>query len=71
MFFKYDKRKPLITPYKTLNVGDMFRFRDTVYIKLNGSSALNIYTDEIIELTMCGTEVELLDYDIIIYAEEE
>lgn len=71
MFFKYGKRQPLFTPYKSLNIGDMFRINDTVYIKLNGKSALKIYTDEIIEINIPDTDIELLDYDIIIYAEEE
>lgn len=70
MFFKYDKRKPLFTPYKSLNIGDMFRYCNTVYIKLNADSALNIYTDDILELNINDNDVELLDYDIIIYAEE-
>ena len=71
MFFKYDKRKPLITPYKSLKTGDIFRFHDSLYIKLNENIVLNIISDVIDELDIYDSNVELLDYDIIIYAEEE
>ena len=68
MFFKYDKTKPEEISYKTLITGDMFRFNNVIYIKLDENKALNILTDEIIDYNMPDTVVELLDYEIIIYS---
>lgn len=71
MYFKYDKRKPQEIPYKSLNIGDMFKYYGAIYIKLGENMALNILTDEITEIGYNMPDVELLDYEIIIYSEEE
>ena len=70
MYFDYCIREPEKVSFDALHIGDVFRYNDTLYIKLKGCSVLKIYDDDIIEMKNVNSDVELVDYKIIIYSEE-
>jgi len=71
MYFEFKSREIETTEIKKLHIGDVFRYNDTVYIKLKNNECLNIFNDIISELSIPPeTKVEQLDYTFVIHAEE-